>query len=67
MMKVKKEQKRIMTDSCKVLKDGFRVFTGSENDCFKFIHDTQSQSVYWACMHSGYEIVSLEKEKEKEE
>ena len=47
-----------MTDySHRVVKNGHTLFTGSQAECYVFIHKNQNQSVHYAMKHGGYKIV----------
>jgi len=40
----------------KVTRDNKELFIGTENECFEWILENQSQSVSWACKYEGYAI-----------
>lgn len=44
-----------------VKKDGAILFTGTENQCFMWLINHQSQSVSWACKYEGYSIEKIAK------
>jgi len=52
----KKKPSEWLTLLCKVTKDGIEKFKGTKNDCWKYIHDSNGSSVYWACKYDGWEI-----------
>lgn len=41
-------------------KNDLPLFAGTVNDCWLYIHRTQSQSVDWACKNNGYAIMPVE-------
>ena len=40
----------------KVTRDGKRLFTGTENECWKWLLNHQAQSTDWAIKYEGYKI-----------
>lgn len=40
----------------KVTKDGKKLFTGTQNECWEWLLNHQSQSTEWAIKYEGYKI-----------
>jgi len=48
--------KRSMIEPHIVKKDGVLKFSGTEADCYKYLHDAQPMSIHHACKYEGWSL-----------